>query len=407
MARRKAISKKSGKYCHKSELPQLSLPLENRRRIKPAVKTDPIQKTVRPRLKDRIIFVLNCGLSILLFFLLFVEVLNNKNDMPLRIDIEKISVAGTKKTEDSSLEQEDNFLKTALSRDEASDFNMFQLEYGLQANTSAVEVPADDLREKITHIDDLNLSNEEIYHLYEEKLPEDIVVHDKPDKKPPLPMIAIVIDDMGISASRTKDISSLRYPISASFLTYADNLKAQIANSVASGQEIMAHLPMEPQVMQNFTPTMLTTKMADKEILSALNKMLDTIPEAAAVNNHMGSRFTEDKHRMAVVMKELARRGISFLDSKTTPHSVGPEQARRFGVKLTMRNVFLDNKDDFNYISGQLRQTEEIARSKGYAVAIGHPKAQTYLALKAWLPTVQGKGLRLVHLSELSKHITP
>ena len=121
----------------------------------------------------------------------------------------------------------------------------------------------------------------------------------------------------------------------------------------------------------------------------------------------MGSRFTEDKHRMAVVMKELARRGISFLDSKTTPHSAGPEQAGRFGVKLTMRNVFLDNKDDFNYISGQLRQTEEIARSKGYAVAIGHPKAQTYLALKAWLPTVKGKGLRLVHLSELSKHINP
>ena len=49
------------------------------------------------------------------------------------------------------------------------------------------------------------------------------------------------------------------------------------------------------------------------------------------------------------------------------------------------------NRDDFNYISGQLRQTEEIARSKGYAVAIGHPKAQTYLALKAWLPTVKGK----------------
>ena len=198
-------------------------------------------------------------------------------------------------------------------------------------------------------------------------------------------MIAIVIDDMGISVSRTRDIASLKYPINASFLTYAKNLKGQISLAKASGQEIMAHLPMEPQVMQNFTPTMLTTKMNDEELLSTLRNMLEAIPEAKHVNNHMGSRITEDKHRMAVVMKELAARKIGFLDSKTTPHSVAPEQARRF--------------------TKQLKQTEEIARKRGYAIAIGHPKAQTYQALKAWLPTVKDKGFRLVKISELSEHI--
>lgn len=404
MTRRNATGRKRGKSLSKRDVPQLSLPLDSRRKTKTAA----VPAVKKQSLRNRIVFALNCVLCVLLVFLLAVEVLSRKDNFSPRIDIKDLSVPKLSGGENNTdYEPEGSFLDTALNHDEVSDFNLFQLEYGLRENMSAVEVPSDNLHEKITHIDDLNLSNEEVYDLYEEKLPEDVVVHDKPDKKPSLPMIAIVIDDMGISASRTKDISSLKYPISASFLTYADNLKVQIANSAASGQEIMAHLPMEPQVMQNFTPTMLTTEMTDKEILLTLNKMLDTIPEAVAVNNHMGSRFTEDKHRMAVVMKELARRGIGFLDSKTTPHSAGPEQAGRFGVKLTMRNVFLDNKDDFNYISGQLRQTEEIARSKGYAVAIGHPKAQTYLALKAWLPTVKGKGLRLVHLSELSKHINP
>ena len=70
-----------------------------------------------------------------------------------------------------------------------------------------------------------------------------------------------------------------------------------------------------------------------------------------------------------------------------------------------MRNVFLDNKDDFDYITKQLHQTEEIARRNGYAIAIGHPKAQTYNALKAWLPTLKNKGIMLLHLSELSKRI--
>lgn len=407
MVRRNAAGRKRGRSGSKRDAPQLSLPLENRRKNKPAAKGALAAKP-KPRLRDRIVFALNCGLCALLVFLLAVEVLNKKEDYSPRIEVKNISVSGLKEAEDDAgYEQEGSFLDVALNHDEASDFNLFQLEYGLRENVPAAEVPADDWQRRITRVDDLNLTNEEIYHLYEEKLPEDVVVHDKPSRTPPRPMIAIVIDDMGVSVSRTKDIASLKYPINASFLTYADNLKAQIANSVASGQEIMAHLPMEPQVMQNYTPTMLTTKMTDGEILSALRKMLDAVPEAAAVNNHMGSRFTEDKHRMAVVMKELSRRGIGFLDSKTTPRSAGPEQAGRFGVKLTMRNVFLDNRDDFDYITGQLKQTEEIARSKGYAVAIGHPKAQTYLALKAWLPTVRGKGLRLVHISELSEHVTP
>lgn len=405
MTRRNAVGRKRGRNGSKRDVPQLSLPLENRRKNKPAAKGGLPAKT-KPRLRDRIVFALNCGLCALLVFLLAVEVLNKKDDYSPRIEVKNLSVSGLEKAEDGAgYEQEGSFLDVALNHDEASDFNLFQLEYGLQENIPAAEVPDDNLQQQITRVDDLNLTNEEIYHLYEEKLPEDVVVHDKPKQVPSLPMIAIVIDDMGVSVSRTKDISGLKYPISASFLTYAGNLKDQIANSVASGQEIMAHLPMEPQVMQNFTPTMLTTKMTDNEILSILEKMLDTIPEAAAVNNHMGSKFTEDKHRMAVVMKELARRKIIFLDSKTTPRSAGPEQAVRFGVRLTMRNVFLDNKDDFKYITGQLKQTEEIARAKGYAVAIGHPKAQTYLALKAWLPTVKGKGLRLVTISELSKHI--
>ena len=253
------------------------------------------------------------------------------------------------------------------------------------------------------------LNNEQSYSLYEEELPEENYIsgsETSDDANTPsrdLPLITIVIDDMGINVKRTKDISSLHYPLTASFLTYANNLKNQIANSQAGGQEIMAHLPMEPQVMQNFTSQMLTTAMSDKEVKQTLKEMLDLFPNIVAVNNHMGSKFTEDKHRMAIVMQELAARNLIFLDSKTTSHSVGAEEAKRFNVRLAERNVFLDNKDDFNYIMGQLRQTEQIARSRGHAIAIGHPKEQTYLALKAWLPTLEEKGLQLVPLSKMVK----
>ena len=53
------------------------------------------------------------------------------------------------------------------------------------------------------------------------------------------------------------------------------------------------------------------------------------------------------------------------------------------------------------YILKQLRLTEKIAAKKGYAIAIGHPKSQTYLALKQWLPEVENRGFKLVHLSDI------
>lgn len=393
--------KKSGTQRLKRRVSQLQLPFEKSFRKKVNGRTKPKNKTLR-----KIIFVLNCILSTILLFMVFAELKPKTQETLPNLQMEKYPVVSLRK-EDTAKQEEKAFLKTALNHDEDDEYRLFQLENGLLKNTLEIEDVSPILpNEIVTRVDDIKLTNEEVYKLYEEKIPEDIVIPEKtPAEKTSLPMIAIVIDDMGISVSRTRDIASLKYPINASFLTYAKNLKGQISLAKASGQEIMAHLPMEPQVMQNFTPTMLTTKMNDEELLSTLRNMLEAIPEAKHVNNHMGSRITEDKHRMAVVMKELAARKIGFLDSKTTPHSAAPEQARRFGIDLTMRNVFLDNKDDFDYITKQLKQTEEIARKRGYAIAIGHPKAQTYQALKAWLPTVKDKGFRLVKISELSEYI--
>ena len=208
---------------------------------------------------------------------------------------------------------------------------------------------------------------------------------------------------MGVSHRRTANISSLDYPLTSSFLTYASNLRPQIAAAERAGHEIIAHLPMEPKASMNVSPDVLTVKMNEKQVAEGLNGMLDKFPGIAGVNNHMGSRFTEDAERMDVVMKELEKRGLFFLDSKTTPHSAGEKAAKDNRVRYVSRNVFLDNEDKFDYVMRQLRQTEAIARKNGYAVAIGHPKEQTYNALKVWLPTLKSRNLRLVHLSEIVK----
>lgn len=264
---------------------------------------------------------------------------------------------------------------------------------------------------------------EEDYSHYEESLPQDIIegeksvypVHNnlrkikdmkievltKPPYFGPLPVIAVVIDDMGDNVRRTRDISSLKAPLTASFLTYPPHIGRQVSRSLESGHEIIVHVPMQPKSNVNMTSDILTVEMTPREIRHNFQVMLKKFHNIKGINNHMGSRLTEDKPRMEEIMKVLKEQGLFFLDSKTTPHSVGDKVARQYGVDYATRNVFLDNTNEKNYILNQLAQTERVARKNGYAVAIGHPKSQTYEALKQWLPTLDEKQIKLVHLSQI------
>ena len=367
--------------------------------------------------------------GLLSFFLIGLSVLsaaengNVAEKMLPAVEAEKLPPAVEAEKLPPAVETEDDgYLQKALEQDELDDDNLFRLEDAVvRSEPDAPQPPENDWEKKVAYINEIELPSQVIYDFYEEKLPEDVNDTEAPknvhpkisgikievSRKPPYfgrePVIAIVIDDMGVSHRRTANISSLDYPLTSSFLTYASNLRPQIAAAERAGHEIIAHLPMEPKASMNVSPDVLTVKMNEKQVAEGLNGMLDKFPGIAGVNNHMGSRFTEDAERMDVVMKELEKRGLFFLDSKTTPHSAGEKAAKDNRVRYVSRNVFLDNEDKFDYVMRQLRQTEAIARKNGYAVAIGHPKEQTYNALKVWLPTLKSRNLRLVHLSEIVK----
>ena len=345
------------------------------------------------------------------------EVVEPKAAMPQKAEKQPKKAAPKIEKEDKA---EEVFPENIIEIEKTEKEQILELKDAVDKQVSAnLQVPAESWEQKVSYINEIELPPEVVYGFYEEKLPDDVIIPDAHEvkhpkissmkielsRKPPYfgkkPLIAIVIDDMGVSRKRTADIASLKYPLTSSFLTYVSDLDAQVASARKSGHEIMAHLPMQPQVSQNVSPDVLTVKMSKNQVSAGLKKMLAKFRNIKGVNNHMGSKFTEDEERMNVVMQELAKKNLFFLDSKTTAKSVGEKTADKNKVKYISRNVFLDNKDKFDYIMRQLHQVEKIARQNGYAVAIGHPKAQTHNALKVWLPTLKSRNIRLVHLSEI------
>lgn len=214
------------------------------------------------------------------------------------------------------------------------------------------------------------------------------------------PYVAIVIDDAGLDHRNTERVLRLPGPITVSFMSYAKGLAEQSAAARAAGHEVMLHLPMEPlDAKRNHPgPNALWLGLDEAELKRRLQWNLGRFDGYVGINNHMGSRFTADVARMALVMEEIGRRQVYWLDSLTGPRSVGAAVARKGGIDTVERDLFLDDERSPG-IQHELAAMERIATARGDVIAIGHPHTSTLKALEVWIAGAKEKGFSLVPVS--------
>jgi polysaccharide deacetylase 2 family uncharacterized protein YibQ len=203
------------------------------------------------------------------------------------------------------------------------------------------------------------------------------------------PLVAVVIDDVGLNLSRTEDVLALPAAVTLSFMPYGEDVQAHVDKARTLGHEVMLHLPMQPESpKEDPGPKALLVTLPPQELQDRIVWNMDRFTGYVGFNNHMGSKFTANQDGMGVVMREAAKRGLMFLDSRTTPHSTGPAAAARFGIPLLKRDIFIDNVANEAAIRAQLDKALEVARKRGNAIVIGHPHKETVAALRAWIPTL-------------------
>ena len=226
-----------------------------------------------------------------------------------------------------------------------------------------------------------------------------IVEKEKVKKVP----VAIIIDDCGWSKSILKELNEINEPLTLSFLPKAPYSKELIKVLEGRNFDFMLHLPLEPMPPhQCFDKGLITTKMSDDEINRAFyDDVKDYLPYIKGVNNHMGSLFTSDKDKMKILLNDIRKENLFFIDSVTSEKSVGFQLAKQMGIKTAKRDIFLDNKAEPDYIKQQVRKLVEVAKKKGKAVAIGHAKRITLKVLKEVIPEIEKEGIEIVPASSI------
>jgi polysaccharide deacetylase 2 family uncharacterized protein YibQ len=229
---------------------------------------------------------------------------------------------------------------------------------------------------------------------------------------PPAPTpqgrLAIVFDDAGGSVAQVEAIVAIGRPVTVAVLPHLAHSEEVALRARAAGLEVLLHLPLEPDDPdRNPGPGSVTVAMREAEIRQAVRAALATVPGAAGINNHMGSRATADRRVMRAVLQAARDAGLFFLDSATTPRSVVREVAAEVGVRTATRAVFLDNVDDEAAIAAQVRRAIARARSDGAAIAIGHAQRLTPAVVAAMLHEIDAAGVALVPVSALLGAVPP
>ena len=203
----------------------------------------------------------------------------------------------------------------------------------------------------------------------------------EPSKPLPLGKLIIVIDDAG---NNLIDIEAfLRFPgdLTISVLPGLPHSKEVAKRIREAGKTVFLHQPMEAIGGQNPGPKALYTGMTSTQVRQILEQNLSELWPVSGMNNHEGSKATQDETIMETVLDVCREWGIVFLDSRTIATSAAPSVARRLGMNIAERDIFLDNSSDREYIIGQLEQGILKARRTGGAIMIGHTRTQALAAI--------------------------
>ena len=223
------------------------------------------------------------------------------------------------------------------------------------------------------------------------------------DSLPPQPRVSIIIDDLGYNRRGMEASLALPNEVALAILPQTP-FALKTAKAAHKTQRItLLHAPMENEKALNLGPGGLYSHMDREAFIKTLREDLESVPGVIGVNNHMGSLLTQKKRQMEWVMDVIEPENLFFVDSLTSPNSVARSVAEHYGLKTAQRDVFLDNIPTEVAIARQYERLLSVARTKGSAIAIGHPYPETMVFLSKHLHQLKSKGVILVPLDQQLK----
>jgi uncharacterized protein len=214
--------------------------------------------------------------------------------------------------------------------------------------------------------------------------------------------VAIIVDDIGYSLSPVKELLKINADLTFAVLPFQAHTREAAAMLHKANRETLLHLPMEPLSYPREKPGegALFTDMNEDELVLQVRKDIADVPYISGVNNHMGSKFMTDEKKVILIFNELKKKKLFFVDSRTSSDTKAFDAAKKTGLQIAGRKIFIDNNHDYNKIYNNL---VNIANDSDVSqeIIIGHPYPETIRAIKDAVKVLREKGISIVPVSKI------
>jgi polysaccharide deacetylase 2 family uncharacterized protein YibQ len=220
------------------------------------------------------------------------------------------------------------------------------------------------------------------------------------------PRIALVVGGLGLAASVTEaSIERLPGAVTLGFAPYGADLPRQAARAREAGHEIVLQTPMEPFDYPTVDPGPHTLRVGvdANANLDDLHWLMSRFPGYVGVANFLGTRLLGDEGALTPILREIADRGLLYLDDGASGQSVAGALAPKLGLQGARVDVVLDTPDA-RALEAALTRLEQIARDKGVAIGMASALPQTVERLVAFARAAEARGFSLIPLSAAAAH---
>jgi polysaccharide deacetylase 2 family uncharacterized protein YibQ len=222
-----------------------------------------------------------------------------------------------------------------------------------------------------------------------------------PDKKD-APLVAIVIGDLGISASGTADaFTKMPSPVTFALAPYGADLEKLAERGRAGKHEVLLQVPMEPFDYPDNDPgpQTLLTSLTSEQNIERLHWLMSRFQGYVGLVSFMGARFTASEQSLSPVLLDIAKRGLIYVDEGSSSRSIASQLAGTQNLPFAKADIVLDTVPTTAEINHALARLEMKARDSGSAVGYATAKPGTIARIAEWIKKAESKGIILVPIT--------
>ena len=219
------------------------------------------------------------------------------------------------------------------------------------------------------------------------------------------PRIAVVVGGLSVSGGTTAEaLAKLPGPITFAFAPYGTDVDRLASRARGEGHEVLLQVPMEPFDYPDNDPgpQTLLISLAPEQNIDRLQWLMSRMQGYVGVENFMGARFTANEQAFAPVLREIAKRGLIYVDDSTAPRSLAGQIAGANMLPFAKAAIVLDAVPTPPEVDRALAKLEALARDKGVAIGVANALPVSIDRLSQWAKSAESRGFVLVPITAVA-----